>query len=145
MAAATEALDQASHPTAMTDRMSDRIRVQGIEFHGFHGVSVEERAIGHRYRVDLFLELDLRPSAGVDDVALTVDYGAVAALVVRLGTGPGMRLVETLAERIAASLLVEFPRLDAVEVRAAKLHPPCPTVFEAAIIEIRRSRTPFSG
>ena len=40
----------------------DRIVVEGIEFHGFHGVPVAERQIGHRYRVDMRLELDLRPS-----------------------------------------------------------------------------------
>ena len=92
--------------------------------------------------IDLGLELDVRPAAGADDVALTVDYGVAAALVYGIGTGPGVQLVETLAERIAATLLAAFPVLVAVEVEVAKIHPPCPTVFSAATIQIRREREP---
>lgn len=118
----------------------DLIHVSGIQFHGFHGVPEAERQIGHRYRVDLVLELDLRPSGQADDVSLTVDYAEAARLVVEIGTGPGCRLVETLTERIAAGLLERFPMLAAVTVRAAKLYPPTPVLFDASTIEIRRAR-----
>jgi dihydroneopterin aldolase len=118
----------------------DRIVVEGIEFHGFHGVPAAEREIGHRYRVDLRMELNLRPSGLADDVALTVDYGEAARRVVEIGTGPSVQLVETLAERMAAALLEGFPVLNAVELRVAKLHPPIPVHFAASVIEIRRER-----
>src|SRR6266542_5021892 len=106
--------------------MADRIRVEGIEFHGYHGVSSEERAVGHRFRVDVELELDLRPAALADSVERTVDYAEVAKLVVEIGGGPSVHLVETLAERLASRILERFPAVDAVEVRAAKLAPPSP-------------------
>jgi 7,8-dihydroneopterin aldolase/epimerase/oxygenase len=118
----------------------DRIQVIGVQFHGFHGVPDAEQALGHRYRVDLSLELDLRPAGQADDVSLTVDYAEAARLVVEIGAGPGCRLVETLAERMAARLLERFPKAQAVELRVAKLHPPTPVIFDASIIEIRRVR-----
>jgi 7,8-dihydroneopterin aldolase/epimerase/oxygenase len=120
---------------------ADRITVEGIEFHGFHGVPAAEREIGHRYRVDLHMELDLRPSAAADDVALTVDYGEAARVVIGIGTDPSVRLVETLAERMAAELLERFPLIDAVEIRVAKIHPPVPIPCAASIIQIRRDRS----
>ncbi|HEU4753828.1 MAG TPA: dihydroneopterin aldolase [Armatimonadota bacterium] len=120
--------------------MSDRIRIEGIEFYGFHGVPAAEREIGHRYRVDLELELDLHEAGETDDVERTVDYGAVAQRIVEIGTGPSVQLVETLAERMAARVLAGFPRVEAVTMRVAKLHPPVPVHFAASVIEIRRVR-----
>lgn len=121
--------------------MADRIRIEGIEFHGFHGVPAAEREIGHRYRVDVELELDLRPAGLADDVEQTVDYTAAVRVVLETGTGPSVRLVETLAERMAGLLLERFPRVDAVELRVAKLHPPAPLHFAASVVHIRRSRS----
>jgi len=118
----------------------DRIRIEGLEFHGFHGVPAAEREIGHRYRVDAVLELDLRPSAAADDVSLTVDYGDAARKLLDIGTGPSVQLVETLAERMCARLLTEYPRLSAVELRVAKIHPPVPLPITTAAVEIRRQR-----
>jgi dihydroneopterin aldolase len=118
----------------------DRIRVEGIEFHGFHGVPPAEREVGHRYRVDLAMELDLSAAGAADNVAATVDYAAAARVVLEVGTGPSVQLVETLAERMARRLLDEFPSVDAVELHVAKIHPPVAVPIAAAVVEIRRER-----
>lgn len=120
--------------------MQDRIHIEGIEFHGFHGVPEAERLIGHRYRVDADLELGLRAAGLADDVGLTVDYSDAARIIVSIGTGESVRLVETLAERMAERLLREFPALEAVELRVAKLAPPVPVQLAASAIVIRRTR-----
>lgn len=118
----------------------DRIRIEGIEFHGFHGVPAAEREIGHRYRVDVVLELDLRAAAAADDVALTVDYGEAARRLIEIGVGPSVRLVETLAENMCARLLADYAQVTAVELRVAKIHPPVALPIAAAAVEIRRER-----
>src|SRR4051812_9784605 len=111
--------------------MRDRILVQGIEFHGHHGVPAAEREVGHRYRVDVELELDLREAGATDDVTSTVDYTDVVRKVLEIGTGPSLRLVESLATRIAGSILETFPRVEAVELCVAKLQPPIALPFTA--------------
>lgn len=120
----------------------DRIRIEGIEFHGFHGVPAAEREIGHRYRAEAVLELDLKAAADTDDVAESVDYGEAAQEILEVGTGPSVRLVETLAERMCARLLARFPLLRAVELRLAKIHPPVAVPIGRAVVEIRRERQP---
>jgi dihydroneopterin aldolase len=120
----------------------DRIRIEGIEFYGFHGVPAAERQVGHRFRVNATLELDLRPAALSDDVAATADYGEVARTIVAVGTGPSVRLVETLAERMAERVLLGFPLVQAVELEVAKVHLPLPLHVQAAVILIRRERSP---
>jgi dihydroneopterin aldolase len=118
----------------------DRILVEGIEFHGFHGVPDAEQAVGHRYRVDLALELDLAEAGRTDDLSRTIDYGDAARLVLEIGTGPSARLVETLAERMAAALLGRYPQLQAIELRVTKIQPPVAIQMAAATVHVRRSR-----
>jgi dihydroneopterin aldolase len=120
--------------------MSDRILIDGIEFYGFHGVAEAERAVGHRFRADVTLELDLHGAGASDNLTQTVDYGAAVTEVLAVGTGEPVRLLETLAERTAARLLASFPLLRAVEVRITKLLPPVPAVVAACSVEIRRER-----
>jgi 7,8-dihydroneopterin aldolase/epimerase/oxygenase len=123
-----------------TNGNSDRLEVHGIEFHGLHGVAPEERRIGNRFRVDLAFELDLRPAGENDDLTRSVDYAAAAARVVQIGTGPAVQLIETLAERMAGTLLAEFALIDTVEVRVTKLLPPAVPSFAASSVIIRRAR-----
>ena len=119
---------------------TDRIRIEGIEFHGFHGVPAEERALGHRYTADVELELTLRAASLADDFHLTVDYAQAARLVLEVGTGPSVQLVETLAERMAARLLDAFPSVNAVSLSVAKIHPPVALPIGRCVIAIRRER-----
>ena len=120
--------------------MADRIILKGIQFYGYHGVPEAEQATGHRYEVDLVMETEVAAAAAADEVALTVDYGAVAQEVLALGTGRQFRLIETLATRIAEQILASQPRVEAVTVRVKKLQPPIPGVVEYAAVEVSRRR-----
>ncbi len=53
--------------------MSDRIFIEGIKFHGYHGLTRMEREVGVRLSVDVSLELDLTPSGRSDSVRKTLD------------------------------------------------------------------------
>ena len=120
--------------------MADRIILKGIQFYGYHGVPEAEQATGHRYEVDLVMETEVAAAAAADEVALTVDYGAVAQEVLALGTSRQFRLIETLATRIAEQILASQPRVEAVTVRVKKLQPPIPGVVEYAAVEVSRRR-----
>lgn len=115
----------------------DRIRIHGIQFHGYHGVHEAERKLGQRFVVDVELALDLRPAGRQDDLAASVDYGQVHALVVEIGTREQFRLLEALADRIASAALARFP-VERVTVRAMKPSPPIPGVIGGVSVEITR-------
>src|SRR5262245_55640660 len=93
-----------------------RILLRGIEVYGFHAVPAAERETGHRSAGDLALELDRRAAGRADDRGETVDYGEVCRQVLAIGQGPPVQLIETLAERIAATCLTCYPKIEAVEV-----------------------------
>ena len=100
----------------------DRILLEGMTFHGRHGTLPAERELGQPFVVDVEMRLDLRPAGLSDDLAKTVDYGEVHAVARAIVEGEPVGLTETLAERISAAVLENFPAVEAVRVRVAKPH-----------------------
>src|SRR5438046_1963521 len=98
----------------------DRIYIESIEFYAYHGASDEEQAIGHRYAVDAELRFDIRAAAAEDDLTKTVNYSTVAKRIVAVGTSERFRLLETLASRIADTIMEEFP-LESIKLRVRKI------------------------
>lgn len=122
--------------------MADRILLEGLVFFGRHGVLEAERALGQRFVVDLELHLDLAAAGTADDLAATVDYGAVARLARGIVEGPPADLIETVAERLAAAVLAHDARTQAVRVRVAKPDVRLDDlVLAGAAVEITRTRS----
>ena len=117
----------------------DRLLLEDIRFFGHHGVSKAEQAVGVWFSVDAELAVDLAPAATSDDLAATVDYGAVARRIVEIGTGGRVNLLERLAGTIAQALLREFPAAE-VRVRVRKLAPPLEGLVGTPAVELRRRR-----
>ena len=117
----------------------DRITLVGLEAHGRHGVLDTERETGQLFRVDVVLGLDTRPAADSDDLAATVDYGALACDVLDVVEGEPVDLVETLAQRIADVCLVDA-RVQWTEVTVHKPAAPIDATFADVTITIHRSR-----
>ena len=79
----------------------DEIALTGLRVRGFHGVLPSERAEGQDFLVDAVLAVDTRAAAASDDLADTVDYGALAARLAEVVAGEPVDLIETLASRLA--------------------------------------------
>lgn len=89
--------------------MSSTIQLRGARVMARVGVPDEERAWPQQLIIDADLDFDIRAAAAADDCALTIDYAAVRATFERVAAAHPYRLIETIAERIAAALLDEFP------------------------------------
>lgn len=118
----------------------DRIELRAMRFAGRHGILPEEHERPQPFEVDVVLELDLAAAGRTDNLAATVDYGPVFETARSIVEGPHVDLIETLAERIAAAVLADHARVDAVTVRVRKPHAPLPGRFDWAGVEIRRTR-----
>jgi phosphoglycolate phosphatase/dihydroneopterin aldolase len=90
--------------------MSDFIRVIDLEVFARIGVPDEEQREAQRLLISLELECgSLAKTATTDDLTLTVNYYDVAQLVKKRATERPRRLLETLAEDLAAEILRAFP------------------------------------
>ena len=113
--------------------------VEGIKFHGYHGLTRLERQIGVRLSVDVTLELDLTRAGRSDRVADTVNYQAVHAKVIELGRGRSHRLLESFAAGVVRSLLEDF-HADRVTIRVRKETPVLDGIVDSVGIEMSRTR-----
>jgi dihydroneopterin aldolase len=122
-------------------KFEDKIVLEGMVFHGRHGTLPAERELGQPFVVDVELRLDLRPAGLSDDLTQTVDYGEVHKQVKEIVEGPPVSLTETVAERVAATVLEQHPPVEAVRVKVAKPHVRLgDTVLEGSAVEILRRR-----
>ena len=119
--------------------MTDRILLENIRVAGRHGVSDEERAARQPFEVDVELVRDLREAGRTDDLARTVDYSVVDALVRDVVANRSFKLLETIAEAIADGVLAGFP-VDEVVVRVRKPAVRLAGPIGYSGVEIRRSR-----
>jgi len=117
----------------------DRIVLRGLRVFARHGVLEAERRDGQEFVIDAVLWLDTSAAAASDDLAKTIDYGALANRLVRLAGEPPVRLIETLAERLAAGCLSE-PLVAEVKITVHKPHAPIAHPFDDVAVIIRRER-----
>jgi dihydroneopterin aldolase len=118
----------------------DLLLLEGMEFYGYHGDIEPERALGGRYQVDVEVRADLSAAGRSDALADTLDYVRCFQVVRDIVENRQFRLLEALAEAIAAALLEQRHALG-VRVRVAKT-PPVRGGFDRFAVVIDRERAP---
>jgi dihydroneopterin aldolase len=117
----------------------DRIALRGLRARGRHGWFAWEREQGQDFVVDVELVMDTAPAARSDDLADTVDYGAVASAVVAVVEGEPVRLVETLAQRVA-DVCLQDQRVTTVTVTVHKPQAPVQVQLSDVTVTLTRRR-----
>jgi dihydroneopterin aldolase len=111
------------------------VELRGLELPGRHGALERERETDQPFLYDVELEL---PEPARDDLAETVDYREVVALV-REVSDTHRELLESLAAAVADALLERFPA-ESVRVRVRKPEVDLGVPVEFAAASVRRAR-----
>ncbi|MBM7276780.1 dihydroneopterin aldolase [Gordonia rubripertincta] len=119
--------------------MADRIELRGLKVRGNHGVFDHEREDGQDFFIDVILWLDLSAAADTDDLAETVDYGALAQQVAAIVGGEPRNLIETVGAEVAETIMAD-ERISACEVTVHKPSAPILLTFDDVAVVTRRSR-----
>lgn len=117
----------------------DHITLTGLRASGFHGVFDEEKRDGQQFIIDVSVWLDLSTSGASDALAETIHYGELAEEVVAAVERDPVDLIETVAERIAATVL-EHQAATAVRVTLHKPSAPITVPFDDVSVTITRTR-----
>lgn len=86
----------------------DTVFIRDLQIHTVIGVHAWEREVRQTLTLDLDMAADISTPAQSDNVHDALDYQAVAEQVTTLVEGSDCQLLETLAERVAESVLREF-------------------------------------
>lgn len=119
---------------------TDAIELRGLRLVGICGALPEERQRAQPLEVDLDVYADFTAAGASDDLADTVDYGAIcdaAATEVSNGTP---QLLEHLAEDLATAVLGVDDRIEAVTVWVRKLRPPVAHSLGTSGVKVHRTR-----
>jgi dihydroneopterin aldolase len=120
--------------------MSDRIFINGLSLHAYHGVMAYEAKVGQTFTIDLLLDIDLAAAAKSDKVADTVSYDQVVAVAAETFTAQKFKLIEAAAGKVADAVLAKFARVRAIEVTIHKPHAPIAATFSDVGVVVKRSR-----
>ncbi len=113
------------------------VELRGLSAYGAHGVSDAEREVGRRIVLDISFTVPASTAVETDDIAGTVDYGAVAALAAGIVAERSFRTLERLCAVVADEISERFGATD-IEVRAAKPEPPIPEAIGEVAVTLRR-------
>lgn len=115
----------------------DKIYLTGLEIETIVGIWDWERQIPQTVVIDLEMGTDISRAAATDDIADTLNYKLVSKRVQSLVSEGAFKLVETMAERTAATILEEF---DVPWVRVRINKPGAIRGARGVGVEIERSR-----
>jgi dihydroneopterin aldolase len=99
--------------------MSDTIFLEGLEVRCKIGVFGWERKIRQRVLMDFEFSADIRRAAKTDRIEDTLDYKKIAKHALAFAAKSEYYLIETLAEKLAQSILNNF-RLKKIKLRLSK-------------------------
>ena len=120
--------------------MSDRIFINGLSLHAYHGVMAYEAKVGQTFTIDIELAIDLSDAARSDKVVDTVSYDKVVECATDAFCGQRFRLIEAAAGRVADAVLTKFPRVNAVQLTIHKPHAPVAATFSDVGVTLMRRR-----
>lgn len=87
---------------------TDRVFLRGLAIQTTIGFIEWERHVKQTVVLDLEIPVDCERAARADDVVDTVDYKSIAKRCIAYVEAAEFKLVETLAHRLAMTLLAEF-------------------------------------
>jgi 7,8-dihydroneopterin aldolase/epimerase/oxygenase len=115
------------------------ISIEGMEFFAYHGCFEEERIIGGRFIVDIFMETDTEQAEITDDLNKTVNYQRVYELV-KKEIEVKSKLLEHIARRIVNTIQGAFPAVTGISVKVSKMNPPIGGKVERVSVTVKSGK-----
>ena len=116
----------------------DKIRISNLEIFCHHGVYKEENVLGQKFLVSVVLYADLSAAAKNDDLTKSVNYGEVCHFIKKEMESNTYKLIETLTEKIARKILVNFPIVEKIKLEIKKPWAPILLPIETVSVVMKR-------
>jgi len=116
----------------------DQIRITNLEVFSHHGVFKEENVLGQKFLISVVLYADLSAAAKNDDLTKSVNYGEVCHFIKNEMERNTYKLIETLTERLARKILVNFPMIEKIKLEVKKPWAPILLPIETVSVVMER-------
>jgi 7,8-dihydroneopterin aldolase/epimerase/oxygenase len=120
--------------------MNDKIFVNGLVLHAYHGVMPHEAKVGQPFTLDLVLDIDLAEASRSDMLKATVSYEALVKTASEAFCAHRYRLVEAAAGAVADAVLECYTQVRGIRITVRKPHAPIAAIFDDVGVTIERER-----
>ncbi len=100
----------------------------------------EEQNLGRKFEVDAELFYNFTEAADTDKLESTINYVNVYRYIHDILTANKFYLVEKVAVLIARKLLEKFDRVDSVNIKVRKCHPPVGGLIDSVEASVQLNR-----
>jgi len=118
--------------------MTSKIYLEDVKIYAYHGVLKEEQQIGTYYLINVELHTDFWQATETDDLADTVSYADINAIVHEEMRIPS-QLMEHVVGRILRRVNHSFPQVTYMKIRMTKTAPPMEGEMYGASVEIEKT------
>ncbi len=115
--------------------MEDKIMITDLPVIARHGVLKEETKLGQKFLVSVMIETEFTRAVMNDSLDETLDYGDICHLIKDFMQENTFALIETCAGRLAFKLMMEYKRIDKIEIEVKK--PWAPIGIDVGMISVR--------
>lgn len=116
----------------------DFITITNLEVFAHHGVFPEENENGQNFYINAKLYLSTKNAGLTDELSESVHYGEVCELIYRHMREHTYKLLETVAEQLAAEIFESYPLVERLCLEICKPHAPITLPFENVSVTIER-------
>ncbi len=122
----------------MGRRDMDEIKIENLEVYAYHGVYPEETKNGQTFYVNLTMYTDTRNAGATDSLDMSTNYGEVCQFIYDWMKRHTVKLIETVAEKLAKALLLKFDLIKELDIEIKKPDAPIQLPFESVSVRIHR-------
>ena len=115
--------------------MTTKIRLNNIQFYGWHGIGNKEKEIGQQFEIDVEVIVSIDSDIDSDDIFKTANYSDIYDNIVHIFSEKKYNLIETLANNISISILQKFD-VTACTVRIRKPNVPINGILDSVEVEV---------
>lgn len=116
----------------------DIISINNLSVFAYHGVMPEENVVGQKFDISVDMYTDCSAAADEDDISKSVNYADVCRTVKEYVEENTYNLIETLAERLAEQLLLEYNDVEKLILEIKKPWAPVHMPLEDVSVRIER-------
>jgi len=122
----------------------EKIIIKGLRLKAFHGVNPEEKVNGKMFELDITSLIDAESANASDELEDTVSYAKIIKTVRAVFTAESYNLIEYAANKVAMSIMKEYPKLKSVTVLLKKPEAPISADFDYVAVEETITREEYS-
>lgn len=124
----------------------DCISIKNLEVFSKQNVFDAGNTLGQKFAIDMSIYFDTRKASLSDDIDKSINYDSVCHFINAFVKGHNFRLIETLAQRLAEDILIEYPTICEIDVTVKKPWAPVGLPIEEVSVTINRAwHTVFLG